>query len=145
MRCNPNPQTQMTSLNFGPCFVPTNLAKPSVPTWRVAASFALCAQLWKDRTCLSNAEHIFGLANTTPSQLKTVLPFDYYGETQWRDDLELAAIELAKAETLLGGNASPYIVAAKRWATAYVASADHGKLGVYDVAALAHYDLLQTL
>jgi endoglucanase len=134
-------------VKFRPVFRANEPGKPISPNLagRVAASFALCAQLWKDRTCLSNAEHIFALANTTPGQLKTALPFDYYGETQWRDDLELAAIELAKAETLLGGNASPYIAAAKRWATAYIASPDHGKLGVYDVAALAHFDLLQTL
>ena len=43
----------------------------------------------------SSAEHIFDLANTAPSgNLLTVIPFSFYPETEWRDDLELGAIEL---------------------------------------------------
>ena len=46
----------------------------------------------------SAAEHIFDLANTAPSgNLLTVIPFSFYPETEWRDDLELGATELYSA------------------------------------------------
>ena len=38
--------------------------------------------------------HIFDLANTNPGQLTTAIPFSFYPETEWRDDLELGAAEL---------------------------------------------------
>ncbi len=112
---------------------------------RVAASFALCAQLWRDRTCLREAEHVYALADTNPGELVTALPHDFYPESEWRDDLELGAIELARAEMTLGGNASAYLEDAKRWARAYAARPDHEPLGVYNVGALAHFELVQTL
>ena len=53
--------------------------------------------------CLRSAEHIFDLANTSPTgDLLTVGPFDFYPETEWRDDLELGATELYFA--LQGGS-----------------------------------------
>ena len=42
--------------------------------------------------CLLAAEHIFDLADTTPErQPATAIPFSFYPETEWRDDLELGA------------------------------------------------------
>ena len=53
--------------------------------------------------CITAAEHIFDLANTNPSgNLLTVIPFSFYPETEWRDDLELGATELYFA-TASGG------------------------------------------
>jgi endoglucanase len=68
---------------------------------RMAAALAVCYHTYQasDPTyanqCLLSAEHIFELANTTPSgNLLTVIPFSFYPETEWRDDLELGATEL---------------------------------------------------
>ena len=38
--------------------------------------------------------HIFALANHTPGRLLTAIPYDYYPEVEWRDDMELGATEL---------------------------------------------------
>ena len=55
------------------------------------------------RRCLRSAEDIFDLADTSPAgDLLTVVPFDFYPETEWRDDLELGATELYFA--LASGN-----------------------------------------
>jgi len=41
------------------------------------------------------SRHVFALADTSPAgELLTVAPFDFYGETEWRDDMELGATEL---------------------------------------------------
>ena len=67
---------------------------------RLAADFAICFQVFKTSDpayasqCLLSAEHIFDLANTAPGQLLTAGPFDFYPETEWRDDLEWGATEL---------------------------------------------------
>ena len=48
--------------------------------------------------CLRAGEHIFELANTHPRRhLLTTIPFSFYPEREWRDDLELGATELADA------------------------------------------------
>src|SRR6266480_3255603 len=71
---------------------------------RLAADFALCYHAYQTSNslyanqCLLSAEHIFDLANTAPSgNLLTVIPFSFYPETEWRDDLELGATELYSA------------------------------------------------
>ena len=67
---------------------------------RDAAAFAMCFQVFKTSEptlaakCLRAAEHIFDLANTAPTKLLTVIPYSFYPETEWRDDLELGATEL---------------------------------------------------
>jgi hypothetical protein len=112
---------------------------------RVAASFALCYQLWRDNSCLRDAVDVYRRADTDPSELRTVLPSSYYPESEWRDDMELAAIELERAQTLAGRDGSAYLKDAARWARAYIASSDRDELGVYDVAPLAHFELLERL
>ncbi len=128
---------------------------------RDAAAFGLCFQVFRrtDRRlaarCLRAGEHIFGLADTHPrGNLLTAIPFDFYPETQWRDDLELGAVELADA---LKGGGLPgglphrrglyYLRQAARWARAYIThsrgSAD--TLNLYDVSGLAHYELIRAL
>ncbi len=75
---------------------------------RDAAALALGYQVFKEidppfaARCLLAAEHIFDLADPSPSgDLTTAIPFDFYPETEWRDDMELGATELYFA--LAGG------------------------------------------
>ena len=127
---------------------------------RDAAAFALCYQLWHRADpayasrCLLDAEHVFDLANTHPKKLLTVIPFDFYGETEWRDDLELGAAELALAlregtppSGLPHADGSYYLRAAARWARAYIHGPNDAAdtLNLYDVSGLAHYELAQAI
>ncbi len=128
---------------------------------RDAAAFGLCFQVFRrsDRRlaarCLRAGEHIFALANTHPTgHLLTAIPWDFYPETQWRDDLELGAVELADA---LGDPGVPaglphrrplyYLRQAARWARAYIAHSRHSAdtLNLYDVSGLAHYELIRAI
>ncbi len=127
---------------------------------RDAAAFAECFQVF-DRTdrrladrCLRSGEHIFAMANLHPGRLLTVIPYDFYPETQWRDDMELGAVELANALAdgrLPGGlphqDARLYLRAAARFAHAYIAHVDDNidTLNLYDVSGLAHYELYRTI
>src|SRR5438067_1307301 len=68
---------------------------------RMAAAPAICYHQYQTSNtvyanqCLSSAEHIFDLANTAPTgNLLTVIPFSFYPESEWRDDIELGAAEL---------------------------------------------------
>jgi endoglucanase len=129
---------------------------------RDAAAFGLCFQVYAqtrpelaDR-CLHAGEDIFALADTDPrGNLLTTIPFDFYPETQWRDDLELGATELALA---LGGGASPpgglpheeasfYLARAAHWAHEYVKSSrgTGDTLNLYDVSGLADFELVRAL
>src|SRR5205085_3996699 len=127
---------------------------------RDAAAFGLCVQVFR-RTdprlaarCLRAGEHIFDLADTHPrGDLLTVVPFDFYPETEWRDDLELGAVELADA--LAGHRAPPglphrtagyYLRQATRWARAFIRHRRQiDTLNLYDDSGFAHYDLYRAL
>jgi endoglucanase len=127
---------------------------------RDAAVFATCFQLYKSSNaafaarCLTAAEHIFDLANTSPGQLTTYSPYDFYPETEWRSDLELGATELYSA-LASGGlpaglpHTDPlyYLQQAAHWASAYMTSADDATdtLNLYDVSGLAHYELYKAI
>jgi endoglucanase len=124
---------------------------------RSAAVFGLCFQVFKTsdpafaNRCLLAGQHIFDLANTTPTgNLTTYIPFSFYPETEWRSDLELGAVELYFA--VAGGGLPPglphtdplfYLQQAAHWANAYIASPEAGAdtLNLYDVSGLAHYSL----
>ena len=116
---------------------------------RLAASFALCAQVFRAKDsayadrCLAAGEHVFALADPTPAKpLLSVSPHDYYPESQWRDDLELGATELATATAATDAVAADgYLAQAAHWAAAYIDSRDHDSLNVYDVSGLAHSEL----
>ncbi len=65
-----------------------------------------------------------------PRRLLTAIPYGFYPETEWRDDLELGAVELANA--LADGRLPSglphrdprfYLRSAARWAQAYIARA----------------------
>lgn len=129
---------------------------------RDAAAFAECFQVFAatrpelaDR-CLRSAEHIFELANTHPTgNLLTTIPFAFYPETEWRDDMELGATELAVAlssgAALPAGlphtEALPYLEDAARWAGEYLAHNPEGGegLNLYDTSALADFELARAM
>jgi endoglucanase len=137
---------------------PGGLISPNL-AGREAGALALCYQLFRisDPTfankCLVSAQHVYELANTNPSgNLVTVIPFSFYPETEWRDDLELAATELHKAVRAGTGSLPPglahtdpafYLEQAAHWANAYITGPNDATdtLNLYDVAGLAHYEL----
>jgi endoglucanase len=128
---------------------------------RLAADFALCFQLFKTSNpsyanqCLLSAEHIFALANTNPSgNLLTVIPFSFYPETEWRDDLEFGATELYFAVASGGLPAGLpqtdpmfYLTSAAQWAHAYITGPNDAAdtLNLYDVSGVAHYELYRAI
>jgi endoglucanase len=127
---------------------------------RDAAALALCYQVYHVSApafaarCLSSAEHIFDLADTNPKQLLTVIPYRFYPESEWRDDLELGATELYWALANGGApaglphtNAAYYLKQAATWANAYITGPEDAAdtLNLYDVSGLAHYDLYRAI
>ncbi len=141
---------------------PGGLISPNM-AGREAGALALCYQLFRvsdpafANQCLVSAQHVFDLANTNPSgNLVTVIPFSFYPETEWRDDLELAAVELHKAMVAAGGSPPPglphtdpafYLQQAAHWANAYITGPEDAldTLNLYDVAGLAHYELHRSI
>jgi hypothetical protein len=120
---------------------------------RMAASFALAAQVdasshpERARRELRTAAEIFSRAKTTnvrPRDVVTALPHAFYPESSWRDDLELGAIELARAGFRLGDQrSSSWLVTAGHWARSYVRNeAGSDTLNLYDVSAIAHAEIL---
>ncbi len=129
---------------------------------RDAAAFALCFQVFERSRpdlaghCLLAAEHIFELANTDPhGHLLTTLPYGFYPESEWRDDLELGATEIATALSstarlpagLPHSDARFYLGQAAHWARAYISHNGGGGegLNLYDVSAVAHFELARAL
>jgi endoglucanase len=104
---------------------------------------------------LIRAEHIFDLADTAPTgNLLTVVPYSFYPEIEWRDDLELGAAELYFA-LASGGlpaglpHADPlfYLQKAAHWANAYITGPNDAadSLNLYDVSGLAHYEVARAI
>jgi endoglucanase len=139
-----------------PANSPGGLISPNL-AGREAAALALCYQVYRTsdpayaNSCLLSAEHVFDLANTAPTApLLTVIPFSFYPESEWRDDLELGATELdlaLSAATPPGGlpHSDPtfYLQKAATWANAYITGPNDAAdtLNLYDVTGLAHYEL----
>jgi endoglucanase len=139
---------------------PGSLISPNL-AGRDAAAFAECYQVFRKsdsafaKRCLLAAEHIFDLANTNPSgNLLTVIPFSFYPETVWQDDLELGAVELYFA--IAGGHLPSglphrdptfYLRRAAHWAHAYITGPDDASdtLNLYEVSGLAHYELARAI
>jgi endoglucanase len=139
---------------------PGSLISPNL-AGRDAASLALCYQVFKASDpsyangCLLSAEHIFDLADTNPKgNLLTAIPYSFYPETEWRDDLEWGATELARA--LQSGpppaglpHSDPlfYLQAASHWANEYITGPNDAAdtLNLYDVSGLAHYELSKAI
>lgn len=128
---------------------------------RDAAAFAEAYQAFKSSDpkfatkCLLAAEHIFDLADTSPKgHLLTAIPFDFYPESEWRDDLELGATELAVALRSGGlpahlphANPQLYLHKAAHWAKAYITGPNDAAdtLNLYDVSGLAHFELYRAI
>ncbi len=138
---------------------PGSLISPNL-AGRLAADFALCYQL--DRvtepvqaaTCLKDAEDVFSLADVHPGRLQTALPFGFYPEREWRDDLEWGATELydaVAARPVPAGIPNPdpmyYLRQAAHWAHAYITGPYDAanSLNLYDVSGLAHFELYGAL
>jgi endoglucanase len=128
---------------------------------RLAADFALGSIVYRNSDpeyaarCLLAAEHIFDLADTAPKgELLTTSPHDFYGESEWRDDMELGATELYLAtrtgslpERLPHRDPTFYLKAATDWASAYLHNKkDAGEiLDTGDVSGLAHFELYRAM
>ncbi|HEX9065103.1 MAG TPA: glycoside hydrolase family 9 protein [Streptosporangiaceae bacterium] len=135
---------------------------------RLAADFALCYRVYRAlhpayaARCLRSAETVYALAGTHwHGKLQTVLPWDFYPETSWRDDMVLGATELALALRSGAGSgagaglpsglpvrsAGYYLAGAARWAKQWMASPASGQdtLNLYDVSALGDYELYRAM
>jgi hypothetical protein len=138
---------------------PGSLISPNL-AGRDAAALAECYVVFKTldpafaSRCLTAAMHIYDLANTSPGQLLTVIPYSFYPETEWRDDLEWGATELYKAVAsglpqgfVAAHPASFYLQQAAHWANAYITGPGDAAdtLNLYDVSGLAHYDLYKAM
>jgi endoglucanase len=129
---------------------------------RLAADFALCYQVLRHSDpgyaagCLRSAETVYSLADPHwKGHLMTAIPWDFYPETTWRDDMMLGATELARALQEAGHpvalpaglpvrSAATYLRDAASWASAWIHSqqALGDTLNLYDVSALADYELV---
>lgn len=141
-------------IKYRPCFRAADGGEPVSPNLagRMAAAFAIGAQLWADSDqafaamLRTSAEDIFSLANTNYKQcdgadLFTTSPFDFYGEDEWCSDMELGASALFSLT-----KKSEYLDAAKKYANMYTTYFDGVQLfNLYDVAALAHAHLARQL
>jgi endoglucanase len=132
---------------------------------RLAADFALCYQVLRHSDpgyadgCLRSAETVYSLADPRwKGHLMTAIPWDFYPETSWRDDMMLGATELARALQEAGHpaalpaglpvrSAATYLRDAASWASAWIHSkqALGDTLNLYDVSALADYELILTI
>ncbi len=124
---------------------------------RVSAAFALAAQAdarahpRRARAELADATSLYAMADTAspPVPLVTALPNAFYPEAGWHDDMELGAVETARARLALHRPAQPYLGDAAHWARAYLRDDVHHGAGdtfnLYDVSALAHTDLARTI
>jgi endoglucanase len=128
---------------------------------RDAAALAEAYEVFRTRdpaiaaAALRAAAHIFELADTRPGRLVTAIPYDYYPETEWRDDLELGATELYRALAAAGAlptglphtDPSYYLGVAAHWARAYIDGPNDAAdtLNLYDVSGLAHYELWRAI
>ncbi len=128
---------------------------------RLAGDFALCSRIYRDsdpayaNQCLLAAEHIFDLADTARTRdLLTAAPHEFYGESEWRDDMEFAATELYFATR--GGHLPDglphtepffYLRAAASWASAYIRVNRNGgdSLNLSDISGLAHFELYRAI
>jgi endoglucanase len=123
---------------------------------RVSAAFAVAAQVdakshpARARAELAEAAQIFGRAKTnhvTNADIVTALPYAFYPESAWRDDMELGATELARAAFALHDpRAQKWLGTATYWGRSYLAhEAGNDTLNLYDDSAVAHADLIAAI
>ncbi|WP_406346162.1 glycoside hydrolase family 9 protein [Streptomyces sp. NBC_00648] len=141
------------TIKHRPVFRANEPGRPISPNLagRVAGTFALAAQAdakgnpERARRWLEKAAAVYGQADTGHSgELVTAFPHGFYPEESWQDDMEFGAVELALAARQLDeSRAGGWQREAGEWARKYIASDARGTLGVADVSALAHADLLR--
>lgn len=119
---------------------------------RLAADFALAAQRYartdhtRAKAYLATAAQIYGLADTHPGTLVTTVPYGYYPESSWQDDLAFGGAELAlAAQKLHDPRAGGWLVRAAAWAKGHQSEADADTLNMYDTSALADLDLARAI
>ncbi|GAC1318186.1 MAG: glycoside hydrolase family 9 protein [Thermoleophilaceae bacterium] len=149
-------------LSHRPVFAAGPAGAPISPNLagRTAAAFALCAQVFAafDRAyaqrCLIAGQQLYDqAAHSWRGRLVSSTPTLYYSEPEWRDDMELGAIELYLATRALSSPVLPhqdpniYLEPAATWADAYMTTklAGEDSLNLYDVSTLAHYDLYRVM
>jgi len=163
---NPAPGSPTYYDTYRPVFAANAPGAPISPNLagRLAAAFALCSQVFAAsdpayaHRCLQDGQAVYDQAAANPNgALLTTSPHDYYNETEWRDDMELGAVELYRAtqQAIDGGTAGGlphtdlihYLGPAASWANAYIEAPASGQdsLNLYDVSALADYDLVGIL
>ncbi len=130
---------------------------------RFAAAMGLCYQVLHptlesalaDR-CLRAGEQVFAQAKTSNVGIQQITqPNTYYREVEWRDDLELGAVELSVAlrqatslpSGLLHEDPAFYLKSAAKWANAYILGPTTGTdtFNLYDVSGLAHHELYRAM
>ncbi|WP_035286446.1 glycoside hydrolase family 9 protein [Actinokineospora spheciospongiae] len=137
------------ALTRRPVFRAADPGQPISPNLagKVAAAFALAAQTTTGEAALralDKAAKVYDLADREPDALVTAYPHAFYPEASWQDDLEFAAAELALAGRALGDpRTDGWARDAGHWAADHLASDALGTLGVGDVSALAHADLVK--
>jgi endoglucanase len=117
---------------------------------RVSAAFALAAQTdarshpARAREEYRAAVSLYRQANLHPTgDLVTALPFAFYPEDTWHDDMELGAAEIALATQKLHlGSGESYVADGLGFAAGYIKSETGDTFNLYDVSALAHADLI---
>jgi hypothetical protein len=116
---------------------------------RLAAAFGLCAQVYRRSDpalagrCMARGTAALAAARTARvGRLLTGAPAGFYDEREWRDDMELGAVEL-----YLATRRASYLDQATYWADSYSRSALAGtdSFNLYDVAALAHAEVAGAL
>jgi endoglucanase len=151
-------------LKYRPVFQAASPGAPISPNLagRMAADFALGYQVYNSSDpayadqLLRYAEDVYALADTTDKhQLTTTWPYNFYPQTSWQADMELAATELyfalAQGNPPAGlpeTNPSYYLTQAATWAKAYINHYNTGgtdSLNLYDVSGLAHYELYRAM
>jgi hypothetical protein len=131
---------------------PGQLISPNL-VGRASAAFALAAQSdarthpHRARHELREATSLYAMADTSspPRPLVSALPHAFYPESSWRDDMELGAVEIARALRLLHRPAIGYLRDAGRWARGYERSGNTDTFNLYDVSALADTELARTM
>lgn len=160
-RLNVQPGDRRYFIKHKPVFRAAAPGQPISPNiaGRMAAVFALCYQVLhlsdpaRADTCLADAEAIYGLAKTQDvGRLVTAFPHGAYPEQEWRDDMELGAVELHNAFTIHGEPGSTkrgfYMQQAVRWAEGYMEAAandDPDVLWPSNVSGLGHAELADAL
>lgn len=128
---------------------------------RTAAAFALCFQVFggtdpaRAGACLADAQALFDQARVSDvGTLRGATPMTIYPERTWRDDMELAAAQLALAlqagglpDGLPHTDPAYYLRRGARWAakTLARANAPYEHLYVDQTASLAHAELARAI